>query len=124
MNIFTNFFKSSHKTVDDYKAEIRQDFLRKEIEIVQDIFGPLKEGNKRDFYCLDEHTWIWYEEWGDEQGHRRHMTTRYDVQPSGITKSQNGGTHQELSAKEAQSLKAAVKMYIERVEKQLYARYV
>ena len=120
MNIFTNFFRSSQKTVDDYKEEAMQDLMRKELAATQGIFGPLQDGTKRDFFCLDRHTWIWYEEWVDSDWHRKQMTTRYIVRPTEIVKSQNGGSYHRLSVQEARSLKAAAEAYVTTVSRELY----
>lgn len=124
MNIFTQFFKSSSKTDEEQIQEIEQDLMRKELEVTRGMFGALKSGSKRDFFCLDEHTWIWYEEWIDEQGHRRQMTTRYMIRPSEVVKSQNGGAYKRLSDKELLSFQSAVKTYNATIRQSLYAQYV
>lgn len=121
MRLLSQFFKSNGKTVDDYKAEATQDLMRKELAVTKGIFGPLKPGTKRDFFCLDKHTWVWYEEWTADDGQRKHMTTRYMVRPSEIVKSLNGGPYQRLTAQEARNLKAAAQTYTERVNKHLYS---
>lgn len=124
MNIFTQFFKSNRKTDEEQIQEIEQDLMRKELEVTRGMFGALKEGTKRDFFCLDEHTWIWYEEWVDEQGRRRQMTTRYMIRPHEVVKSQNGGAYKRLSDKELLSFQAAVQTYANTTKQRLYARYV
>jgi len=124
MNIFTQFFKSSKKTDEEQIQEIEQDLMRKELEATRGMFGALKNGTKRDFFCLDQHTWIWYEEWIDEQGRRRQMTTRYMIRPNEVVKSQNGGAYKRLSIKELLSFQAAIKTYSSTVKQRLYAHYV
>lgn len=124
MNIFTQFFKSNRKTNEDVVQEIEQDLMRKELEVTRGMFGALSEGTKRDFFCLDEHTWIWYEEWIDEQGRRRQMTTRYMVRPGEVVKSQNGGAYKRLSDKELLSFQSAAQTYSSTIKQRLYARYV
>src|SRR4051812_44678898 len=81
-------------------GDIERDFLRMEAEIGGKLFGPIPEGHRRQFFCLDRHTWIWHEEWM-ENGARKVVTTRYDVRPSGVIKSQDGQANQRLSKQEA-----------------------
>ena len=121
MSIFTNFFRSNPvRAVDDSEA-YRQELLRREIEATKGIFGPVKPGTIRDFFCVDQHTWIWYEEWTDEAGHRKRMTTRFDVRGGNVAKSQNGGEYKLLSAEELQNFKASVAAYIQTVKKSVYS---
>ncbi len=75
------------------------------------VFGPVPEGVRREFFCLDEYTWVWHEEWTDEQGQRQALTTRYDIRPTGILKSQGVNSYQHLSTEEEQNFRAAVELY-------------
>jgi hypothetical protein len=75
------------------------------------VFGPIPAGHRREFFCLDKHTWVWHEEWNDQTGQHRAMTTRYDVRPSGILKSQGVSSYQRLSATEEANFRQAVKAY-------------
>jgi hypothetical protein len=90
--------------------------MRREAEIGGDLFGPLPPGRKRQFFCLDEHTWVWHEEWLDQNRRRQSVTTRYDVRPNGVLKVQGSGQqYQRLSLAEARNLFRAVKLYEQRV---------
>lgn len=98
-----------------------RDLLRKEAKIGGEIFGPLPKGHRREFFCLDEHTWIWHEEYKDaKSGQLVVKTTRYNVRPSGIVKSQDNKHYQKVSDQEALRLQKAVKLYQKRVNHQLY----
>lgn len=102
------------------KAQLYRNLIRREAQIGGTVFGPVPAGVRREFFCLDEHTWVWHEEWKDENGERHVRTTRYDVRPSGVLKSQNG-TYQHLSTQEAQHLRQAAELYYARVKSQMYA---
>lgn len=102
------------------KADLYRNLIRREAQIGGTVFGPVPAGVRREFFCLDEHTWVWHEEWKDAQGQPRVRTTRYDVRPSGVIKSQNG-MYQSLSHQEAQNLRNAVHLYRERVVGQMYS---
>jgi hypothetical protein len=75
------------------------------------IFGAIPQGVRREFFCLDERTWVWHEEWHDAAGQHHAMTTRYDVRPDGILKSQGAHSYQRLSGDEERNFRAAVKAY-------------
>jgi hypothetical protein len=76
------------------------------------IFGPMPQGVRREFFCLDPHTWVWHEEWTDERGQHRAVTTRYDVKKQGILKSQGVNSYQRLTEQEERNFRAATKQYI------------
>lgn len=98
--------------------------LRSEAKIGGSLFGPVPEGGKREFFCLDKHTWIWHEEWIDENGSHRMKTTRYDVRPDGVLKAQDGQHYQKVTKPEAERLLQAARLYRDRVHTDLYAQYV
>lgn len=105
---------------DDRKAKLYRDLLQHEARIGGELFGPVPSGGRREFFCLDEYTWIWYEEWLDKNKQRQSRTTRYDVRPGGITKIQDGNSYQELSDDEALRLYDAMKAYERRVRNEIY----
>lgn len=96
-------------------AALERKMLRKEAEIGGRLFGKLPKGRKRQFFCLDEHTWVWHEEWQDKEGERHVVNTRYLVRPNGILKQQNNRGYQPLSLQETRNLSRTVQLYHERV---------
>lgn len=101
------------------RAELYRNLIRHEARIGGKLFGEVPEGRRREFFCLDEHTWVWHEEWKDTNGKQQTRTTRYDVRPNGILKAQNG-YYKALTPEEARRLRDAICMYKERVEAELY----
>ncbi len=102
------------------RAELYRNLIRHEAKIGGQLFGPIPEGGRREFFCLDEHTWIWHEEWVDAKGVRQIKTTRYDVRPTGILKSQDGQQTQYVSLDEAKHLRKAVSLYNQRVDEEFH----
>ena len=92
-------------------ATVRRNILRDCARMGGSVFGPIPEGNRREFFCLDERTWVWHEEWTDANGMRHARTTRYDVRPHGIFKAQDGQPYQPLTSQEAQRLYLAAYQY-------------
>lgn len=85
------------------------------------LFGEVPAGHRREFFCLDKYTWVWHEEWTDKSGQRQIVTTRYDVRPDGILKSQNGSHYQQVAPSETRHLAQAAKMYADSIQKEVYA---
>lgn len=121
MNIFTQFFKTNDPQ--QRRAQIEQDLIRRETAVAKDIFGALPAGHRREFFCLDESTWIWYEEWIDDSGTRRQVTTRYLIRPNEVLKSQNGGEYYRLTTAEFKNFKAAAERYYETIKMHLYSDF-
>lgn len=103
------------------RAELNRNLIRHEAKIGGQLFGKVPENGRREFFCLDEHTWVWYEEWIDERGLRRTKNTRYDVRPNGILKAQDGQHYQHVSAEEARNLYDAAQKYQQKVRQELYS---
>lgn len=109
---------------DEREAELYRSLIRREAKIGGEIFGEIPAGGKREFFCLDEHTWIWHEEWLDNKRNRRIKTTRYDIRPTGILKAQDGQTYQHVTVEEAERLLQAATLYEQRMRNELYAAYI
>jgi hypothetical protein len=99
----------------DYEVELYRNLMRREAKIGGTLFGPIPAGHRREFFCLDEHTWVWYEEWVDQAGKQHVINTRYDIRPSGIIKKQQGHANQYVEFDEARNLYRAVMLYVQRV---------
>jgi len=104
---------------DQRRAELYKELIHREAKIGGELFGPVSKGGRREFFCLDRRTWVWHEEWTDQTGRRRIVTTRYDVRPNGVFKSQGANSYQALSAEEARHLYDAVVLYYQRVMPEL-----
>ena len=104
---------------EERRAELYRNLIRHEAKIGGQLFGPVQPGGRREFFCLDEHTWVWHEEWIDKNGQHQIRTTRYDVRPNGILKAQNGN-YQQVKQAEAKKLYEAAKLYQQRVNNELY----
>lgn len=101
------------------QADLQHKLLRREAKIGGRLFGPVPKGHRREFFCLDEHTWVWHEEWTD--GLQRSVkTTRYSVRPDAILKSHDGRHYQKLDIAEAKNFLHATQTYNQRIRSELY----
>ena len=95
--------------------------IQKESEYAQGIFGQVSSNIvRREFFNLDEKTWIWHEEIRDQAGDTHEVTTRYELQPRGILKIQPGPRYSYISGGELDNFYRAVRAYYERVSIGLY----
>ena len=92
-------------------AQIYRSVINDCARIGGELFGAIPAGNRREFFCLDEHTWVWHEEWTDATNTHHAQTTRYDIRPHGIFKAQDGQPYQPLSYDEAERLYQAASRY-------------
>lgn len=118
-------FSKKHTTQPQESVESRLrskilDYTKQERELTRQLFGELGVGRRRDFFCQDEGTWVWYEEWR-EGSHRRYMTTKYFIADDQISKTLNGGDKQPLEAEEMKNFVQAVIKYNSIVQSQLYS---
>ncbi len=106
---------------EDRRLEAYRNLIRNEAKVGGRLFGPVSTSGRREFFCLDENTWVWHEEYVDEKGFRHSITTRYDVRPNGILKAQDKQPYQYIGLDEAQRLFHAVNMYNQQIDAELYA---
>ena len=100
-------------------ADLYSNLIRHEARIGGEILGPVPQGHRREFFCLDERTLVWHEEWLDKSKQRHTRTTRYDVRPDGILKAQ-AGQYQRLTPDEDARLRQVVRLYVDRVNREMY----
>jgi hypothetical protein len=102
-----------------HPSEVYRRIIRQEATIGGRLFGPLASGSRREFFCLDEHTWVWHEEWQDEAGQIHMVMTRYDVRSDGVYKAQDRQPYQYIHPTEARRLYKAIAAYNQAVDGQL-----
>ena len=100
--------------------QLQRKLIRHEAELGGQIFGSLDPGSRREFFCLDEQTWVWHHQ--DAQ-HERPTTTRYSIRPELILKSVNGQAYTALTQGEEEHLLEAIEAYRDTVFKPLYPSY-
>jgi hypothetical protein len=105
----------------DRREELYRAFKRREAKIGGELFGPIPKGVRRDFFCLDRHTWVWHEEWTDQTGQRQSRTIRYNVRPNGVLKAQDNQAYQPVSPQETENLYQATQQYKQRVLQEVYS---
>lgn len=113
MQILPKFNKQGR--AEQRRAQLYSNLLHEEAKMGGQLFGPVPAGHRREFFNLDRRTWVWHEEWIDSSGQRQIVTTRYDIRPNGILKSQGNNSYQRLDAAELKNLYKAARLYRDKV---------
>lgn len=106
---------------EELEDKLYNDLICHEARLGGKLFGPVPAGLAREFFCLDENTWIWYEEWKDSAGNLKSQNIRYEVHSDSIVKVCNGKA-QLLSKAEASRFFDAIRAYENSVMREVYAR--
>jgi hypothetical protein len=104
------------------KKPTRRELLQIESEIGRELFGPIPRGHTREFFHLDEKTWIWHEDFVGSNGKKQTSTIKYEIQEKGILKVQEGARYSYLDGEELDNLILAIQMYYEQVMRKVYNR--
>lgn len=113
--------KISPRSPEDRRADAYRQHLRKQAVMGGGLFGAVPDGHRREFFCLDRYTWVWHEEWTDQAGQHHVVTTRYDIRPQGVLKSQGTNSYQLVRGAELQNLYQAAQLYRDNLNSQLAA---
>ena len=105
-----------------FKKLTERELISLESQVGATVFGPIPEGHRREFFCLDENTWIWHEEWRDEKNVARQATTRYEIHEKGILKVQEGARYQYFEGSELKNFVLATRLYYEKTSREVYKR--
>lgn len=101
------------------RTQMHRQLLQQEAQLGGRLFGPVASGSRREFFCLDEYTWIWHEEWRDKNGAMHAVMTRYDILPYGIRKAQDNQPYVYITEIEARHLYAAIDQYNQVIDREL-----
>ena len=99
-----------------------RDLIDAESKLGGTLFGRVPKGNRREFFCLDEHTWVWNESTlHPETNETAILTTRYEIRGDKIIKTQDGQPSRHTSPEETQNLTVAISKYYELIQRHIYA---
>lgn len=106
-----------------FKKLTERELIQLESEIGAKLFGEVPAGHRREFFCLDAKTWIWYEEGKNPKTNKLETrTVRYEIHENGILKVQEGARYSFIEGPELDNLVMATNMYYEQVARYVYKR--
>ena len=108
----SHLLKIHHDTsLEARRKNVERDLINAESALGRTIFGHVPAGHKREFFCLKENVWLWYEDGS---------TIRYEVRKDGVFKKVDDGNYSKISGEELQHFRAAAKAYLSLVKSNLY----
>lgn len=113
-----------HQQLAYRRAAHERSLINREAMVGAGLLGAVPTGHKRQFFCLDAHTWVWHETWRDDKRKICNMTVQYEITKQGVLKRVNGSTHSLVKGQELRNLEAAVRAYYPAVAQQVYHRQV
>ncbi len=113
-----NYLKKVLNPADATQEKYRR-LINYEAKIGGNLFGKVEPTRQRRFFCLDERTWVWHEEWYDDNKKLHRSTVRYDVHPDGIYKVGHDLSRHALSDEELENFHQAVQLYARKIEQEL-----
>lgn len=114
------YYKNRATKFRPFKKMTKRDLVDLESQLGVTIFGNRPENGRREFFNVDDKTWIWYEEWTDSENRLHEITTRYEIRKDKVVKVQPGPRYKELTGQEMINFKAAVEAYHELVLRRIY----
>jgi len=96
-----------------------RELIDAESAIGRQLFGEIPAEHKRDFFCLDEYTWVWHEEW-KEGREIKTQTVRYEIRGEKIVKINGSGEYTYVKGEELRNFVLAIKLYYEQVMRSIY----
>ena len=116
----TDLFKVPLSSKRPLKKFTERELISLESEIGGKLFGKVPRGHRREFFNLDPKTWIWYEEYKDDNGKKTSSTVRYEIHEKGIFKVQEGARYSYIEGQELEHFVLATKLYYEEVARNIY----
>ncbi len=103
------------------KLNKERELIHLESKIGASLFGQIPKGHTREFFSLDEHTWVWFEQWYNEKlKTTEQMNIHFEFQPRGVLKVVNGEPRGYVEGQELTHLLQVIKTYHERVASEVY----
>jgi hypothetical protein len=98
-----------------------RELIKRESQVGSTLFGAVPKGHSRDFFCLDQSTWVWHEQWIANDGKTScNLQIRYEFQPRGVLKTVDGVHSGYINGQELTDLISAIQQYHKRVASEVY----
>ena len=103
---------SAHPNRDARRKAVERDLINAESALCRSLFGEVKAGHTREFFCLKKNVWLWYEDG---------LMIRYEVRENGVYKQVgNDSKYQRVSGEELQNFRNATKAYLRLIKTRIY----
>lgn len=116
------YYKHLFRKFKKNPQDISRALLDLESKVGAQIFGPVSNGIRREFFVLDADSWIWHEEWIDGKKNLHQTTIRYEIREDRIVKVETGPHYFEIKGAELNNFYRAVNVYRKNVLEAVYGR--
>ncbi len=104
---------AAHPNRDERRKAVERDLINAESALGRSIFGEIKKGHSREFFCLKKNVWLWYEDG---------LMIRYEVRENGVYKQVGKNTnYQRVTGDELQNFRNATKAYLKLIKTRIYS---
>lgn len=94
------------------RKSVERDLINAESALGRTLFGEIKHGHAREFFCLKKNVWLWYEDG---------LMIRYEVRENGVYKQvgKNDNYH-KVTGEELENFRNATKAYLRLIKTRIY----
>lgn len=93
------------------RKSVERDLINAESALGRTLFGAVQPGHIREFFCLKENVWLWYEDG---------LVIRYEVRENGVYKRVGTRDYEKVKEPELQHFIDATKAYLKLVKTNIY----
>lgn len=105
--------KAAQPNRDERRKAVERDLINAESALGRTLFGEVKAGHTREFFCLKKNVWLWYEDG---------LMIRYEVRENGVYKQIGSNTtYIKVAGEELQNFRNATKAYLNLVKSHIYS---
>ena len=97
--------------VNERRKAVERDLINAESALGRTLFGDVKPGHIREFFCLQQNVWLWYEDG---------LIIRYEVRENGVYKRVGTKDYEKVTGVELQHFVDATKAYLKLVKTNIY----
>ncbi|MBP6924838.1 hypothetical protein KBE46_01840 [Candidatus Saccharibacteria bacterium] len=118
------YYKNQAKKLLPFKKMNQRDLVDLESSLGATIFGAIPEGHRREFFNVDNDTWIWHEEWAVGNKQICERTIRYEISETQVIKVEPGPHYTHIKGKELNNFITAVETYHKLVLTKIYKKRI
>ena len=99
---------------DARRKTVERDLINAESALGRTLFGEVKKGHSREFFCLKKNVWLWYEDG---------LMIRYEVRENGVYKQVGReNDYHKVTGEELENFRNATKAYLRLVKSHIYSK--
>lgn len=103
---------AAHPNKEARRKSVERDLINAESALGRTLFGEVKRGHAREFFCLKKNVWLWYEDG---------LMIRYEVRENGVYKQVGKDErYRKVTGEELENFRNATKAYLKLIKSRIY----